>query len=44
MRKFMLPERDHIETSMMDEIRLASMVLPVFLGRIGVERQPTLPL
>ncbi len=33
-----LPERRHIETSMMDERRLASMVLPVFLGRICVER------
>ena len=33
-----------IGTSMMDGIRLASLVLPVFLGRMNVERQPRPPL
>ncbi len=41
--KVRLPERCHIETSMLDGIRLASMVLPVFLGRICAERQPLSP-
>jgi len=42
--KVRLPERKvHIETSMLDGVRLTSMVLPVLLGRICVERQPLSP-